>query len=96
MRAQEKSLANVWDSPDDEVWNNVRGRCVGVAAFSVLRCDDNQVPACFGVDYTRRIWRLHRHGSQFTIPSCQLVPLQNDALLGGQLPESSFGFEMIT
>lgn len=23
MLAQEKSLANVWDNPDDEVWNHV-------------------------------------------------------------------------
>lgn len=23
MQAQEKSLANVWDNPDDEVWNHV-------------------------------------------------------------------------
>ncbi|MBI3479108.1 MAG: hypothetical protein HY016_01940 [Nitrosomonadales bacterium] len=23
MQAQEKSLASVWDNPDDEVWNHV-------------------------------------------------------------------------
>ena len=23
MQAQEKSLTNVWDNPDDEVWNHV-------------------------------------------------------------------------